>query len=63
MASFTITDKSTRRLLVPANTNWHLMSEWLSVARIHDRESYNAVINGMNGYNMKEFNKSISFNT
>jgi len=62
MATFKMIDKSTGEVLVPTIENGYLMSEWLTIARTRDRDSYNAVIEGMSGYNAAAFCKSLSRN-
>jgi len=62
MSVFKIIDKNSGEELIPSIENDYLMSEWLTMARTRDRDSYNAVIEGMNGYSAEEFCKSISRN-
>ena len=62
MAIFRMIDKSTGDFLIPTIENGYLMAEWLTIARNHDRDSYNAVINGMSGYNAEAFCNSLSRN-
>ena len=62
MSVFKIIDKNSGEELIPTIENDYLMSEWLTMARTRDRDSYNAVIEGMNGYSAEEFSKSISCN-
>ena len=57
--AFKIIDMSTGTVLSPCAENNYLMTEWLSIARSQDWESYEAIISEMRGFNTSEFCKSI----
>lgn len=62
MVEYGTIDRNKGAVLIPKIKNDNSMSEWLTKARIQDRDSYNAVIEGMNGYSIEDFFRSLSLN-
>ena len=61
-AVYKLLDKNTGEYLVPEIENGFLMSEWLTIVRIKDRESFKVVLGGMHGYSTEEFSRNITSN-
>lgn len=57
---FKMFDKKTGKILVPEIKDDFLMSEWLTIVRLREVESYTVIIGGMHGHSTEAFCRNIT---